>query len=62
MRKMGPLLEEAEKNLREIEADFEKLLLTIPSIPSKDTPIGASDADNVKIRKSRENPQIRIST
>lgn len=58
MRKMSPLLEEAEKNLREIEADFEKLLLTIPSIPSSDTPLGASDADNVEIRKVGSIPQF----
>lgn len=51
MRQMGPILEEAEKALHEVEKDFEKLLLTIPSIPSKDTPMGASDADNVEIKK-----------
>lgn len=58
MRKMGPELETAEKNLRELESEFEKLLLTIPSIPSSDTPIGASDAENVEIRKVGEIPKF----
>jgi seryl-tRNA synthetase len=61
MRQMGPLLEEAEKVLREVEKDFEKLLLTIPSIPSADTPIGASDADNVEIRKVGEPPRFEFT-
>jgi seryl-tRNA synthetase len=60
MRKMGPLLEEAEKALREVEKDFEKLLLTIPSVPSADTPIGASDADNVEIKKVGEPPNFEF--
>jgi seryl-tRNA synthetase len=61
MRQMGPLLEEAEKLLREVESDFDKLLLTIPSIPSEDTPIGASDLDNVEIRKVGEVPNFSFS-
>lgn len=61
MRQMGPLLEEAEKILREVEKDFEKLLLTIPSIPSSDTPIGASDADNVEIKKVGELPRFEFT-
>ncbi len=60
MRQMGPLLEEAEKVLREVEKDFEKLLLTIPSIPSIDTPIGVSDADNVEIKKVGEPPRFEF--
>lgn len=60
MRQMGPLLEEAEKALREVEKDFEKLLLTIPSIPSIDTPIGISDADNVEIKKVGEPPRFEF--
>ena len=61
MRQMGPLLEEAEKNLREVESEFDKLLLTIPSIASEDTPIGASDADNVEIRKVGEVPHFNFT-
>ncbi|APJ04884.1 serine--tRNA ligase [Silvanigrella aquatica] len=60
MRQMGPLLEEAEKNLREVEKEFEKLLLTVPSIASADTPLGASDADNVEIKKVGELPRFEF--
>jgi seryl-tRNA synthetase len=58
MRELGPLLENAEKNLRETEAEFNALLLTIPSIPSQDTPFGRSDADNVELYKIGTPPQF----
>lgn len=51
MRALGPQLEQAEKNLREVEEQFNALLVLVPSIPSADTPIGASDADNVELYK-----------
>ncbi|BBH54453.1 serine--tRNA ligase [Fluviispira sanaruensis] len=60
MRALGPILEESEKNLREVEKDFERLLLTVPSIASDDTPIGASDADNVEIKKVGEIPRFEF--
>lgn len=50
MRAVGEELGKAESALREVEAAFEALLLTVPSLPSEDTPIGASDAENVEWR------------
>jgi seryl-tRNA synthetase len=50
MRTLNEELATTETRLRDIEADFGSLLLTVPSIPSDDTPIGASDADNVQWR------------
>ncbi|RDB35175.1 serine--tRNA ligase [Spirobacillus cienkowskii] len=61
MREMTPLIEQAEKQLKEIEKDFDSLMLTIPSIPSEDTPIGASDADNVEIKKVGEPPHFNFT-
>ena len=54
MREVNQRLTDAEGGLREIEQQFDKLLFQVPSIPSADTPIGASDADNVEWRKWSE--------
>jgi seryl-tRNA synthetase len=51
MREVGQQLGVAEAQLRDVEANFEKILLQVPSIPSADTPIGASDLENVEWRK-----------
>lgn len=46
-----------EKQLREIEAAYNELLMLVPNIVSLDTPIGASDQDNVEI-KSVGTPKV----
>lgn len=51
MRAVGQKLSVAETRLREIEAEFDAIQATVPNPPSEDTPIGASDADNVEWRK-----------
>jgi len=51
MKDVGQKLTTAEARLREIEAEFELIQSTVPNPPSEDTPIGASDADNVEWRK-----------
>jgi seryl-tRNA synthetase len=44
-------IEQLEKDLKEVEERFNKLLLTIPNIPAKDVPIGKDEEENVEIRK-----------
>ncbi len=61
MKELSPLLENAEKKLREVEQDFSALLLTVPSISSKDTPIGKSDADNVELYKIGTPPNFSFT-
>ena len=51
MREVGQKLTLAEAKLRDIEAEFDVIQATVPNPPSEDTPIGASDADNVEWRK-----------
>lgn len=62
MRELGPQLEFEEKNLREVEEQFNSILLATPSIPSQDTPFGRSDADNVELYKVGTPPQFAFST
>lgn len=45
-----------EEELREVEKDFVALMVKIPNIPSPDTPIGASEEDNVVVRQVGDKP------
>lgn len=47
-----------EPALREAEERFEKLMLMVPSPPLPEVPEGASDDDNVEVRKFGEPPQF----
>ncbi len=50
-KKLKSDLEELEKQLNEILADYNKVLMTIPSIPLEGVPVGKDDDDNVEVRK-----------
>ncbi len=47
-------LEIKEPQLREIKEEFEDLMVKIPNITSKDTPIGRSDKDNIEVEVNGE--------
>ncbi|MGG4342502.1 serine--tRNA ligase [Paenibacillus lautus] len=49
-------LDEQESLYREVDADYARLLILVPNIVSPDTPVGASDEDNVEIRRVGEPP------
>ncbi len=44
-------LEAKEPRLKELEERLQYLLLTIPNLPAEDTPEGATEEDNVEIRR-----------
>ncbi|PAD77350.1 serine--tRNA ligase [Paenibacillus campinasensis] len=48
------VLGEQEQKLREVEARFNERLALVPNIVSPDTPVGASDQDNVEVRRIGE--------
>lgn len=58
MREVGQKLTQAEGRLREIESEFETIQSTVPNPPSEDTPVGATDADNVEWRKEGNPPNF----
>lgn len=43
-----------EAEFKEVEAEYMELMYKVPNIPSEDTPIGASEDENVVIRKVGE--------
>lgn len=50
MRQVAAESKELETALREIEEQFEALMLQVPNVPAEDVPEGKSDADNVLLR------------
>ncbi|RAR44320.1 serine--tRNA ligase [Paenibacillus sp. MDMC362] len=51
-------LDEQEALYRKVDAGYAQLLILVPNIVSPDTPVGASDEDNVEIRRVGEPPVL----
>ncbi|MEY3901154.1 MAG: hypothetical protein RL189_460 [Pseudomonadota bacterium] len=60
MREVNQKLTHAENRLREIEVEFDAIQATVPNPPSDDTPVGATDADNVEWRKEGTVPNFNF--
>lgn len=54
MKKLGEDVKAFDGEVAEIDEKIKDILLSFPNIPNKDVPEGASDADNVEIRKCGE--------
>jgi len=50
MRAVADQIKRLEPHLREIEEQFEALMLRVPNIPAEDVPEGESDLENVPVR------------
>jgi seryl-tRNA synthetase len=48
---LGDELKAAEEQLAVIQGQMQDFLLTIPNLPHESVPVGASEADNVEVRK-----------
>jgi len=58
MRQVAAESRALEGPLRQVEADFEALMLRGPNVPADDVPDGLTDADNVVIKTWGEIPQF----
>ncbi len=54
MKTLSDQIKEDDVKVKEVEAEIEKLILTIPNTPNPQVPVGASDADNIELRKIGE--------
>ena len=54
MRTVSDRIKLLDEEVREIEAEMDKLLLAIPNVPHESVPVGASEEDNVEVRRSGE--------
>ena len=56
MKEMAAAVKEAEGELKEAEASLRPLLMQLPQIPDDVVPEGATDEDNVELRRTGEPP------
>ncbi|MBJ6361750.1 serine--tRNA ligase [Paenibacillus sp. GCM10012307] len=54
MREVGDRIKELDEETRELEKQIDELVLSIPNVPHESTPVGASEEDNIEIRKVGE--------
>ena len=54
MKEISEKIKELDAKVREVEDELNRMMLTIPNIPSDDVPDGDTDEDNVEIRKFGE--------
>lgn len=54
MREVGDRIKELDEEVRTLEAQIDQLMLSIPNIPHKSVPVGASEEDNVEVRRWSE--------
>lgn len=58
MREVSQRIKALDDDLKGVEEALELFLLTVPNLPSLETPVGASEADNKEIRRWGEIPQF----
>lgn len=54
MRQVSDRIKELDEQVRELEAQIDELVMSIPNIPNETVPVGASEEDNVEIRRWSE--------
>ncbi|MCP3797446.1 serine--tRNA ligase [Paenibacillus sp. CH40] len=54
MRQVSDRIKELDEQVRELEVQIDELLMSIPNIPNDTVPVGASEEDNVEIRRWSE--------
>lgn len=54
MRQVGDRIKELDEEVRALEADIEELMMSIPNIPHESVPVGASEEENVEVRRWSE--------
>lgn len=58
MREVGDRIKEIDDELRGLEAEVDAMLLSIPNVPHESVPVGASEEDNVELRRVGEQPKF----
>ncbi|WP_372638237.1 serine--tRNA ligase [Cohnella sp.] len=62
MRTVSDRIKLLDEEVREIEAEMDKLLLAIPNVPHESVPVGASEEDNVELRRVGEPTAFNFET
>ncbi|HXC92524.1 MAG TPA: serine--tRNA ligase [Geobacteraceae bacterium] len=61
MREVSQRIKGLDDELRSVEEELEVFMLTVPNIPSAETPIGSSEADNMEVRRYGTVPEFTFS-
>jgi seryl-tRNA synthetase len=61
MREVSQRIKGLDDELRSVEEELEVFMLTVPNIPSAETPIGSSEADNMEVRRYGTIPEFTFS-
>ncbi len=61
MRALGDRIGQHEKQVSELEADFQRRLLEIPNLPHPDVPVGKDEEENIVSRTVGELPSFSFS-
>ena len=59
-KEVNALLVEYEAQFADLEARYREMLLCVPNVPLPEIPIGASDSDNVEVRRWGSIPQFEF--
>lgn len=54
MREVGDRIKQLDEDIRTVEEELNELVLSIPNIPHESVPVGATEDDNVEIRRVGE--------
>ncbi|MWC30705.1 serine--tRNA ligase [Paenibacillus sp. MMS18-CY102] len=54
MREVGDRIKEIDDEVRELEAQIDELMMALPNMPSETVPLGASEEENVELRRVGE--------
>ena len=58
MRALRQTLTDSEAALKTHQLEFDNIMLTVPSLPAPDVPVGLDDADNVELRRVGKRPEF----
>lgn len=58
VRNIKEELSELEEGMSQAKAELDRIMLTVPSVPAPEVPIGRGDEDNVEIRRWGEIPKF----
>ncbi|WP_322925191.1 serine--tRNA ligase [Paenibacillus campi] len=61
MRQVSDRIKVLDEEIRNLEAEIDSLTLAIPNLPDSSVPIGASEADNVEVRRNGEPRQFAFA-
>ncbi|MCC3377593.1 serine--tRNA ligase [Cohnella sp. REN36] len=58
MKTVGDRIKALDEELRELEVEIDALLLAIPNVPHESVPVGASEEDNIELRRVGVQPSF----